>query len=241
MSQGRDIPTEIMRAVRQKCGFGCIICGLPVFHYDHIEEYASVKGHDVDNIVLLCPNHHQDKTSGRLTKNVIKTYAKSPANLLAPRTTAHMMHLRADDAVFIVGSNSYHFQFSETRNHFNAIVLDGLSVLGMSNDHGQLTLNLRATDATGREILRIRGGCLSVSTGVWDYDISGRRISIRSGMRIFDLEMEILPNGLSIKRGYLRGKASQATIYPDRIIVTPGKITFQNCNFRNCDRGLVVR
>jgi len=32
----RNIPLPIQREVRQRCGFGCVICGTLLYEYDHI-------------------------------------------------------------------------------------------------------------------------------------------------------------------------------------------------------------
>lgn len=84
-----DIPEPLKRQVRQRCGFGCVICGVPVYHYDHLEEYSRVRVHEPDNLVLLCPNHHQDKTSHRLPKALLTKAAANPRNLSHPRTSAY--------------------------------------------------------------------------------------------------------------------------------------------------------
>lgn len=36
----RNIPLPIQREVRQRCGFGCVICGMPLYEYEHMEEWA---------------------------------------------------------------------------------------------------------------------------------------------------------------------------------------------------------
>ncbi|GAH43227.1 unnamed protein product, partial [marine sediment metagenome] len=33
----RYIPLEIKRAVRQKCGFGCVVCGSTIYQYHHFD------------------------------------------------------------------------------------------------------------------------------------------------------------------------------------------------------------
>ncbi len=37
------IPLPIQREVRQRCGFGCVICGLPLYDYDHIIGWAETE------------------------------------------------------------------------------------------------------------------------------------------------------------------------------------------------------
>jgi hypothetical protein len=33
------IPLPVKRLVRQQCAFGCVLCGLPLYEYDHIVPY----------------------------------------------------------------------------------------------------------------------------------------------------------------------------------------------------------
>jgi 5-methylcytosine-specific restriction endonuclease McrA len=40
------IPEGVKREVRQRCGFGCVICGLPIYEYDHLVPYAQVLSHN---------------------------------------------------------------------------------------------------------------------------------------------------------------------------------------------------
>src|SRR5436190_17564410 len=55
----RDIPEPIKRAVRQRCGFGCIICGSAVVQYHHFSpEYADATEHRAEGITLLCGRCH---------------------------------------------------------------------------------------------------------------------------------------------------------------------------------------
>ena len=65
-SPARDIPLPIQREVRQRCGSGCVICGLPFYEYDHMLGCENVKSHVADEITLLCRLHHGGKTSGLL-------------------------------------------------------------------------------------------------------------------------------------------------------------------------------
>ncbi|WNG79930.1 hypothetical protein C6A86_016810 [Mycobacterium sp. ITM-2016-00316] len=63
MSDDRPpIPDPMKREVRQRCGFGCVICGHPIYEYEHMDDYAVVKRHGVANITLLCDGHHRLKT-----------------------------------------------------------------------------------------------------------------------------------------------------------------------------------
>jgi hypothetical protein len=74
------IPASMKRSIRQRCGFGCIVCGLPLYEYDHIDGWANTLTHDEDRIVLLCSRHHDEKSRGLLPLQVVSEFHESPFN-----------------------------------------------------------------------------------------------------------------------------------------------------------------
>lgn len=81
------IPEPLKRQVRQQCGFGCILCGKPLYHYEHMIEFAVVQEHTLENLALLCAEHHDEKTRGiRTTESIVQARA-APFNLGHPTTS----------------------------------------------------------------------------------------------------------------------------------------------------------
>src|SRR5688572_28287848 len=77
---GRDIPDNVKLAVRQRCGFGCVICGSSVFDYEHFDPpFADAQAHNPDGITLLCSTHHAQRTRGRLSLDTVRSNNASPA------------------------------------------------------------------------------------------------------------------------------------------------------------------
>ena len=56
----RNIPLPIQREVRQRCGFGCVVCGMPLYEYEHLLGWAQVERHVATEITLLCDQHHRE-------------------------------------------------------------------------------------------------------------------------------------------------------------------------------------
>ncbi len=77
----RDIPLPMQREIRQRCGFGCVICGLPLYEYDHLLGWANVKRHVAEEITLLCDKHHREKTAELLPIEHVREANKTPYNL----------------------------------------------------------------------------------------------------------------------------------------------------------------
>lgn len=74
----RHIPVQVTKEVRQRCGFGCVVCGAAVVDYDHFDpEFKDAKKHDPDGIILLCQNCHRRKGSF-LARSAIAQCAQNP-------------------------------------------------------------------------------------------------------------------------------------------------------------------
>lgn len=75
----RNIPADVKLAVRQACGFGCVICGLNITDYDHVDPpFAEAKQHVANAIALLCPRCHAKITRGFMAKDTIKEARQKP-------------------------------------------------------------------------------------------------------------------------------------------------------------------
>ncbi|AXX86367.1 HNH endonuclease [Malaciobacter marinus] len=71
------IPDETIKDLFYKSMYQCIICNSTSFVIHHIKEWHRSKSHDIDNLVLLCPNHHNDAhTTHRLAKTLSEKYIK---------------------------------------------------------------------------------------------------------------------------------------------------------------------
>ena len=94
----RDIPEPIKRQVRQRCGFGCVVCGLPLFEFEHLKGWANVQRHVAEEITLLCDRHHREKTSGLLPIADIEAADASPFNFRTGVSAPYDLHFRGRDA-----------------------------------------------------------------------------------------------------------------------------------------------
>jgi hypothetical protein len=160
----RDIPDPIKRLVRQKSGFGCVVCGLPIFDYEHIEEFAAVQTHNAANMVLLCPNHHAEKTRGRLSKEAIRRAADNPLNLRNERTAGHVFLQTGDIAHFEVAGTKFEYSFAGVNGRFQAIQLNGHGVAARSiSGSGRSRRHWPGVGRRPRVPARRKDGCCGTS------------------------------------------------------------------------------
>ncbi len=80
------IPEYIRRAVRQKCKSACVNpeCRCPIWDYEHIVDYAIVKEHREENIVLLCPTCNQARKGTQFSRGRIAEWLRLLNNQTRP-------------------------------------------------------------------------------------------------------------------------------------------------------------
>ena len=196
----RDIPEPIKRQVRQHCHFGCAICGMPFFQYDHVQEYSEVREHSADNIVLLCPNHHALKTTRKLSREQIINARNAPYNATRQFTTG--LHLGNDrDVICLLGTNEVACDFQNSRKIFHAVGVNGKPFFLLHSENGGISVSLRLTDDKGNLILDIFQGELRASTSLWDFNYVGEKIKIRRGRGDIVLDFNFTSRKAEVLKG----------------------------------------
>jgi hypothetical protein len=248
MSESRPaIPDPMKRSVRQRCGFGCVVCGVPIYQYEHMEEYSVVKEHKEDNIILLCPNHHQDKTSGRLSIDEVKKHAENPRNKKTDHTSPYNRLFVSGPRVEFFVSNTKYISTIEDGGSFDAIRIFGKTVVGCKRENDNILLNIVMTDHSGEFVLEVSNGEIIVSTGVWDYTLEGKEIIIRSGPGQIEFKMSIDGSVVTIEKGtffvppvklFIESKGH--TIWRNGQISPQQGFVMINCSVTDCKGGLVI-
>lgn len=173
------IPEEIKREVRQRCGFGCVICGIPIYEYDHIVPHSITQEHVAGNLTLLCPTHHAEKTRGLLSEEKVRRHNASPSNVIRGGTSPHRLHYSSDSATIVIGGNRTLIQGTTS----SALRIDDLDVVSFELVDGSLLLNLDIRGDAGNPALKIVRNEMVHSTHAWDYKFVGRRLTIRRNPR----------------------------------------------------------
>ncbi len=166
------IPPDIKLAVRQKCGFCCVICGCPVYDYDHIEEYATEQKHDANNLVLLCPTCHRKKTNGLISKGRIREAIEDVRN--TQRTGPD--DIERKDYFIEIGTNLIR------SCHNKAFSIHGFGDLSINYDHGSL-INANLYDANGEKAIEIINNEYTLCKSTWDIEWEGKELTFRNRPR----------------------------------------------------------
>lgn len=194
----RNIPQHIKDQVMRECYFGCVMCGIPFFEFDHIDQYAGIREHTVANIALLCPNHHRDKTSGRLSPDFVRRKRLNPFNKNKPFTSPALINPQESAKVNIGGAI---IKNNGVRNRSIPIInADGFNILSLKLVDDNILLSLQVYDTTGVPILLICDGEMIISTGIWKFHRIGRVVKVKSDINKLELDMKLSSNEITINK-----------------------------------------
>jgi hypothetical protein len=235
MTQDRPrIKDDIKREVRQRCGFGCVICGRPIYEYDHMLGWANVKRHEASEITLLCDNHHREKTSGFLPNERVLEANGKPFNVQHGVTAPHTLHYSGMEFTLKVGG----FEISGTSS-CEAIRVDGESLIGVRLEDGHFLLSMTIYDVGGDIVLLIDDNELVLNTHMWDIEVEGSRVTIREGKGIilFDIVFRP-PSTVVIMRGRFLRNGVELLVAPKWSALLNTRRLFSDIGLKHLSVGL---
>ena len=252
------IPESVKREVRQRCGFGCVICGSPIYHYDHMDQWALTKEHNAETLTLLCGSHHDEATRGILHREKIRSANNKPFNKIKGLSSKHPLHY--DDAQeydIVLGDNLFTFSKYTVRtgNSVYLAVIENEPLLQLTFDEGMVYLSCQFYDFNNKLVLKIDKNELVYSIDHWDITFVGTCLKINNAARDITLEIvfdtpakmtitkaKLYFNGVyirinenGIERNLTRDNRSTLKFnikIPNRPDTTRA---FRNANFRNFD------
>jgi hypothetical protein len=72
-------PSSVEEEIRQRCGFGCVICGLCFYDYEHFNpDFKDARIHDPRGMTLLCMQCNQKRNRGLLSREAVARHNITP-------------------------------------------------------------------------------------------------------------------------------------------------------------------
>lgn len=212
----RTIPQPVRREVRRRCGFGCVICGSPIYHYDHMMDWAIYRRHNPDEITLLCPTHHQEKNSGLLSITTIEKHNRKPFNkniLLSPKWKLnYYREIQSVVGGMVFNTVMPHEKVSE--KFFTTFLQIGpFPIIWFNIEEGNLLLNA-VFYRNGVPIFVISDNEFVYSTEMWDIEFVGRTLTVREAHRkiMLKITFDVSNNQVIFNQGDLRMLGREITI-----------------------------
>lgn len=202
MSDRPPIENELARLVRQDCGFGCVLCGCPLYDVHHIDDYSQNPEHAREKLALLCPTHHREATNHLLPKEQIIQARGSPHNRTVGRSRPHRLHFSGDECTVWLGDSDT--KSVGTPNTFTVLMIDGVSLMGFRFVDGNLLLQLLLLDECDQPILIAVDGQLQYLPTAWDIQFRRNRLTLKDASRRCRLELVLEPpTTIRVRRGLM--------------------------------------
>ncbi len=173
----RDIPLPIKRIVRQRYGYGCVLCGGLFCQYHHFDPpFAEASEHQADGITLLCQRHHDEVTRGRISEGKVQAANSNPYSI------------KNKSAKYVFEDLSFPLEVGLGGLVFISadgvlFKIDGEAAMSVQyDDDGIATFSGIFWSPNGEKLV-IENNELTASTGHWDIDSKGREIIIRDSSR----------------------------------------------------------
>ncbi len=224
------IPEDLKRRVRQQCAFGCVLCGKPVFDYDHIIEYSKVECHEFENLVLLCKEHHGAKTQHSLNIDLLKAKRLNPYNRDRTVSSPYGFPAGNNPYMVIIGNNRYPVMLPQEGSYlrFPALTVGEKDVISISifreGDVAYSLPSVHIEDENQKRLLLIEEGqdrtyenAMTVGIHNWDIECTNKKICIRKASRKIILDIEYQAMGIWLKRATFHDQHGKIDIREDGV------------------------
>lgn len=217
-----SIPRPIQRSVRERCGFGCVVCGCPLYEYHHIVPYEQVHCHEADNLTLLCPSHHAQVPKLLTDEQVIEAN-KNPYCVEHGISSPFGLNFKGQSFECTIGSNT--FQSSAKADNGSTAVIpisvdDFDLVLATFDEDGNLYLSAAILDQFNLPILRIQDNQIVYATDGWDIVFTGSVLVLKEAARKILLNIKFEPpNSILISRARLLCNGVEIVVRPNHVFI----------------------
>jgi hypothetical protein len=233
----RRIPADIKYLVRKNCNFGCVICGMVPYEYDHLRvPFYECREHDPDDIVLLCTKHHDQKTRGFVNFEDIYRYRKL-GTAKDSLSRFKIEKLRSDFFVKF-GSSEFH----STPSSFIVDDEKLIDVLTTDNPLEPVVVNGKIYSFNGKPILEIYDNeIINIVENIFDFEVISNRFLYKSKIGT-NLEFDVNSNRMNISKIFHTRRDAFIRLKNDDIFAgnlrSTQKIT--RIMAQNCLAGVVV-
>ena len=212
----RNIPADIKRNVRQRCRFGCVVCGLGVYDYEHVEpEFKDAKEHDPERIALLCPSCHAKVTRGQWSKDKIKSALQAP-KAAENGYAKEFFDFTGSHPEIIIGGNSLRHCRVPIMVHNIPLI----SITAPTEPDAPFALSANFSDRFGAPTLSIQENEWKVWSDNWDVEVTGPRIKIVSRNGDSSLRLCALPpNALAVEQLEMSLGAYRFSCTTERLLI----------------------
>src|ERR1700692_4051167 len=172
----KSLPAAVARRLRQEAGFGCCKCGSPILQYHHIVEWADEEHFRPEDMMVLCPLHHDQATKGAMPELEQRQMKSAPHNIQRGHALG-LLEVKQDycaadlGSVTVVGEGSF-------------IRVDNDDILSLHMGPQNLEISLKLYSETDALLIEIvRNEWISGDPLPWDIEADWQTLTLRERNR----------------------------------------------------------
>jgi hypothetical protein len=218
MDQRPKVPQPVARQLRQEAGFGCCVCGNPIIQYHHIVEWVEEAHFRPQDMMVLCPLHHDQATKGALPHDRQREYKKHPRNIVRGYVNG-LLALTQDYCAASLGS-------TQVVGEGPFLLVDQEPLIGFYMGPHNLELSLCLFDQNDAPLLEIdRNEWISGDPLPWDIQADWRQLTVRQRQRDIILSLDARRVPLELRGKFWR--------HGQAISISPQGIEFEGAPLNN--------
>jgi hypothetical protein len=209
MSERRKpLPSKIKHQLRQRCGYGCVICGIPIYEIHHLDGYSEANCSQtqdltpLDRLALLCRLHHGEQQRKLLSDLMVEEASNSPFNCLREKSTPYKLHYGVGGITVWLGK----FQYEVIDDGVSPppqfpLVVDGIPLVRLRLENHYTLISILLFDERNELLLSIVDNVIQFSPDNWDIEFVNNRLTVFNVERkkILVLVFDV-PNVLIVER-----------------------------------------
>lgn len=204
------------RALRQEANFGCCVCGVPIVEYHHIIPWHVEHHFRIEDMMCLCPNHHDEVTKGAMTESEQRAYKAAPHNVRKGYASGL---LKVNQGVPVIDFHNCIFI-----GEGDVLSVDEEALISMRVENSAILLTLSLFDKSDKlKACIIDNEWLSGNSHVWDIEAGYQKLMIRHKKRDIGLEINAKVEPMTIKGVFW--KKGQKVTFDERGAFIDGVVT----------------
>lgn len=241
MSDRPSVSAGIKRQVRKRCGFGCVICGVPIYEYEHMLEWAIVKRHVAEEITLLCPTHHTEKTKGLLPLKKLAAANIDPFNKRIGSTKNYPLHYDGTTIKMILGNSEVSYSNIENGKFVIPLLIDNDALIYFNVEDDQIFVNLNMFNSNNDCVFQVIANEIIINLENWDVEWVGLKLTIRENLGNILLEIIFnVPSEINITRAKIFRNGIEILIDSGNFFLVNNSVFFRSLKVSDSFVGIAI-
>jgi hypothetical protein len=193
---------------------------MPLYQYDHVVPFSEVQEHEPENIVLLCDQHHREKTAGLLPAEALAAASADPYNLQADATPPYDLYFAGYRCEAVIGTVSHLTSTLVDEAVMIPLLIDDTPIVLFKREDGHLLLTVQLFNSDNELVVQVVDNQLSYSVAQWDVELVGRTLTVRAGRGDIFIRMTFEPpDRFLIDRAHIWRNGIELEIRPASFIL----------------------